>query len=117
MFLYYSNTNIVGAQTLMGTAHTAKIADQVHNLRTQTTPTSLMVGSILNSQQRGADTKRKESALLIVAALLKNAKIDASERGTAERIREMLEHVGVKLHSTTISSLLAEIPSLLEKKT
>lgn len=61
-------------------------------------------------------TKRRNSYLLLVAALLKHAGIDPVSKGIAAAVNRLLEANGIPMDEKTIRSILAEIPEALESR-
>lgn len=61
-------------------------------------------------------TKRRNSLLLIIAALAQKAGIDINQRGAAVRIKEAVDEAGVSLSEDTIRSFVSEAKEVLERR-
>lgn len=61
-------------------------------------------------------TTEKTTLLVVIAAMCKHAEIDYSERGSAQRIREMTEELGASVTDDTIRKILAKIPDAMERR-
>jgi len=67
--------------------------------------------------RQSSETKKYNSALIVVAALCEKAGINHSERGTAQRIVEATELIGAKLSPATVLTILKQIPDALARRT
>jgi hypothetical protein len=67
-------------------------------------------------EQQEPSTKRKNTYLLLISALLKQAGIDPNDRGIAAAIGRLLEERGTPMDPKTIRSVLDEIPDALESR-
>lgn len=67
--------------------------------------------------RRQSDTTRRTDTLLVlIAALAKEANIDVSARGAAQRIKSATERLGIPVSADTIKRFIDAIPDTLEKR-
>lgn len=67
--------------------------------------------------RQSSETRKFDSALILIAALCKKAGIDLSERGATQRIVEATGLVGANLSPGTVSAILKLIPDALDRRT
>jgi hypothetical protein len=68
------------------------------------------------TQEKPLSTRNRHTLLTIIAALCKQARIDYSQRGAPQRIKETCEAIGAPVSENTIASVLAEIPDALDSR-
>lgn len=66
---------------------------------------------------RPLTTLARRTHLVIIAALCEHAKFRHKDRGAAQRIREVAEHLGISIDDETILNVLKAIPEALESRT
>lgn len=62
------------------------------------------------------ETKRRDTRLVIIAALAKKVGIEIGKRGAAVRIREAVDAFGASMSEDTILRVLEEVPEALERR-
>lgn len=70
----------------------------------------------VEAQRRGAQTKARDTLLLIVGALCQELQI-SEKRGAAVRIAEAVERTGATVTEDIIRGVLKEIPDAIERRT
>ncbi|NMF99910.1 hypothetical protein GPA27_21280 [Aromatoleum toluolicum] len=66
---------------------------------------------------RGAETRKRDTLLCILAAMADQAGIDPSERGAAARVAEWTEHIGAPVSEDTVRNVLKSIPEATQRRT
>lgn len=61
-------------------------------------------------------TKKRDSLLVIIAALGKACEIDTGGRGAAPRIKRLIDELGATLDEGTIRRILEEIPEAVDRR-
>lgn len=65
---------------------------------------------------RGAETRSKDTLLVIIAALVDEAGIDLAGRGAAKQIADLTELLGAHVTDDTVRSVLKAIPEARERR-
>lgn len=68
------------------------------------------------SRINSAETRSRNTLLIIINAMADQLGIDPSERGSAARIAEWTEHVGARVGEETIKKYLDMIPDTIERR-
>ena len=67
-------------------------------------------------QNASAETKRRNTYLSLIAALLNQIGVDRSERGLPKRIADWTQLIGASVTDDTISDILKQIPLAIEMR-
>jgi hypothetical protein len=68
-----------------------------------------------NSQQKFSQ-KEKNTLLILIAALCKEAKIDPDVRGVSSAIRELTEQIGAPVGDDTIKKVLGQLQAAIDSR-
>lgn len=68
-------------------------------------------------QRKGADTRSRDTMLVLIAAMASEAGVDLSKRGAAQRIAELTQHNGAPVDGDTVRTILKLIPEAVDRRT
>lgn len=68
-------------------------------------------------QRKGADTRSRDTMLVLIAAMAGEAGVDLNKRGAAQRIAELTEHNGAPVDGDTVRTVLKLIPEAMDRRT
>ncbi len=71
----------------------------------------------MDERHKGAERKRLDSALVIIAALAREATLDLNARGASKRIVEAVQRMGATIDEDTVRGTLPEIRTAVERRT
>lgn len=80
------------------------------------TPTHEQAQAQDSPRRRAAETRTRETLLVLFAALAKDLKFDLQAHGVIKRLSHMCERLGVSVSEDTISAILKDCTRVVEKR-